>query len=328
MRNFVLVASLVSLGACSPYSFQKEITSFSSSVDHLSNGFTNGFAAIVSDRQAKLQLDLTTARSKVSMTSSCLAAPSDLGPNAPPCEVFPTGSTPPSLSDVEKTRKQTTAVLSALKDYGDALAAVTNAADRTAFNNAVAQLSGSVGALAKTADVVAPGASTIAPVTVDLIGWLFGTALDQQRFDSLKAAVNAVGTAPSHGQSPMNVVATTMGAGLYALSQARQAILIAEVQELSGQLRPALSNSAYQQGLTNTQSVLVVLDGLRQANPTAAAQALVKAHDALVAAVNDPSRNYASLITAVGDFADQASALETAITATTASEKPATKKGS
>lgn len=327
MRNIVLLLLFASLAGCSPYSFQKEVTSFDSGVDQLSSAFTSGFSALASDRQAKLQRDLTKSRGKVSMTSSCLAAPSDLAPDAPPCELFPAGATPPGLSEIEKTRGKTTVVLSALKAYADALAAVTNAADRAAFNNAVAQLSGSVGALANAAGAVVPGASTVAPAAVNLVGWLFGTALDQQRFDSLKSAVNAVGTAPPNQQSPMSVVATTVGAGLFALSQARQTILVSEVQELSGQLQPALSDAAYQRGLGDTQSVLAVLDGLRQANPTAAAQALVKAHDALVAAVNDPANSYASLITAVGEFADQASALEAAIIATSASEVSPAKKG-
>lgn len=215
--KFFVVMLLVTLAACSPYSFQKEVTSFSWGVDHLSSGFANGFSALASDRQAKLELDLTTSLSKVSISSSCFAALSEVPPGAAPCELFPTGTTPPALTDIEKTRNQTTSALNALKNYADALAAVTNAADRTAFNNAASQLSGSVGALAKTAGAVVPGASILAPVTTNVLAWLVGTALDQQRFDTLKAAVDLVGTASLNGKSTISVVATTMGAGFYAL---------------------------------------------------------------------------------------------------------------
>jgi hypothetical protein len=56
----------------------------------------------------------------------------------------------------------------------------------------VTQLSGAVGNLAQFADAAAPGASVVAPAAVNLAGWVVGTALDQDRYDSLKKAVNAV----------------------------------------------------------------------------------------------------------------------------------------
>jgi hypothetical protein len=115
------------------------------------------------------------------------------------------------------------------------------------------------------------------------------------------------------------------GQGLLALSKARQRFLIAEVNILMGRLGPSLTAAAYRQGLSDTQAVVAVLDGLHHADPTAAAKGLVKAHAALVAAVDDPTRNYASLMTAVADFAHQAATLQSALAATPTVKNTTTK---
>jgi hypothetical protein len=93
-------------------------------------------------------------------------------------------------------------------------------------------------------------------------------------------------------------------------------VLVKEENILTDPLGPSLTDAAYRQRFSDDQAVVAVLDGLRQADPTAAAAGLVKAHEALVAAVTDPSQNYGILVKAVGDFADQAAALRTALTAT------------
>jgi hypothetical protein len=319
---------LLGLASCSPYSFPREVGAISTGVDQLSNGFNSGFAALAADRAAKTELELTGARAKVAIASTCFASPADAAPSQIPCELYRFGTPAPTLSDIEQLRDRTMAALAVLRGYAHALTAVTNAADRTAYDAAVAQLSGSVGALAKNADAVAPGASTVAPASINLLGWLAGTALDQQRFESLKAGVTAAGTPTANGESPIARVAKTLGAGLVALSEARQQVVVAETQILVGRLDPSLSDGAYRQGLSDAQTAVAVLDGLRQADATAAAKSLVAAHDALLAAVNDPARNYPGLLKAVSDFADRAAALQDALAATTAPAKPPAKKGS
>jgi hypothetical protein len=313
---------LFGLAACSPYSYPKEVSAISTGVDQLSDGFTSGYAALAADRTAQVQLDLTSARAKVTLPKSCSNPQSQL-----PCTLYRFGGTEPTLSAIEQDRDKTMVALGVLKDYAHALAAVTNAADRTSYDAAVAQLSGAVGALAKNADAVAPGVSTVAPAIVNIVGWLVGTALDQQRFDSLKAAITAVGTPQANGNIPINTVAMTLGDGLLALSTERQTVLGNEADALVKPLGPSLSDAAYRQRLSDAQAVVVVLDGLRRADPIAAAKGLVKAHKALVAAVNDPSRNYPALLKAVGDFVDQATALQTALTTTTTLESTPAKKG-
>jgi len=306
---------LSSLAACSPYNFSKEVSAVSIGVDQLSDGFTSGYAALAADRATKVQLELTGARAKVGLATSCLVPAPSSSKDQVPCALFRLGGTPPALSGIELERDRTTALLAVLKDYAHALVAVTNAADRTAYNAAVAQLASTVGSLAKEAGPQGGAASTVAPAAVNLIGWVVGTALDEQRFESLKAGVTAASTPLANGEVPINYVVTTAGDGLFALSKARQRVLIEEMNILIARLGPSLTDAAYRQGLSDAQAVVAVLDGLHHADPTAAAKGLVKAHEALVAAVDDPTRNYPGLVKAVDDFAAQAVALQNALTA-------------
>jgi len=191
----------------------------------------------------------------------------------------------------------------------------------------VAQLSGAVGGLAKFADPIAPGVSTVAPAAVNLIGWLVGTALDQQRFDSLKAAVNSVNTPLPNGEKPIHSVTKTLSIGLETLSSARRQVLYEEANVLVSRLGPSLNDAGYRQRLSDAQAEIALLDGLRQADPAGTAEALEKAHDALVAAVNNPSQNYANLLKAVSDFTDKATALQIAFAATATPQNAAVTKG-
>src|SRR5208282_1680076 len=105
-------------------------------VDQLSGGFTSGLTALAADREALLQINLTGARAKVAMAASCRVAKSPQ--NKAPCELFQFGTTPPGLSGIEQKRTDVMGDLTVLKNYANALAAVTNAADRTAYDAAVA----------------------------------------------------------------------------------------------------------------------------------------------------------------------------------------------
>jgi hypothetical protein len=62
-----------------------------------------------------------------------------------------------------------------------------------------------------------------------------------------------------------------------------------------------LTSAAYRQQVSDAQAVV---------------EGLVEAHEALVAAVVDPSWDYSRLVKAVNDFPDQASVLYAALTAT------------
>jgi hypothetical protein len=306
---------LAGLAGCSPYDFSPEVGAFAAGVDRLSNGFASGYTALASDRAAFVRLELTRERARVAIASSCFAPPSQPRQDPAPCTLYRLGGAPPAPSGIERLHDRTMSLLAALQGYAHALAAVTNAADRAAYDAAVAQLASTVGALAQGAGPAGAGAGTVAPAAINLIGWLAGTALDQQRFESLKAGVTAAGTPLPNGEIPIDFVATAAGDGLYALSKERQAILIAEANALTRRIGPSLTDAAYREELSNAQGVLAALAALRHADPRAATAGLVKAHAALVAAVDDPSRNYPALLKAVGAFEDQAAALETALAA-------------
>ena len=114
----------------------------------------------------------------------------------------------------------------------------------------------------------------------------------------------------------ISYIATVTGAGLFALVLAQQDVLGRELDVLTQSLGPSLTDAVYRQRLADAEAVVAVLDGLRETDPTATAMGLVKAHEALVEAVKDPDRNFATLVTAVGDFANQTSALQSALSST------------
>lgn len=328
-RSVLLGLSLLCAG-CSPYSYSKEVASISDGVNKVAGAFSAGYDNLAEDRAKRVETTILDTRPRVLTAPSCdrvLPPPGGFSP----CALYVFGTPEPSLSPAEQTRAETTKYIKHLKDYANALAAVTNAADRSAYDAAVAQLSGAIGGLAQAANPVAPGIGAVAPAAVNLLGWLFGTALDQQRYESLRRAVTAVGmplpddTNPDPN-SPIRVVARTFGKGLLMLKVARLTVLQNEVAALVRGLNTrGYSDEAYRRRLTETQTTLAVLDALRRSDPIGVTADLADAHDKLVLAINDPGRNYASLIKAVGDFHDKASALQAAMAAM--SKSPASTKG-
>src|SRR5262249_8266753 len=149
-------------------------------------------------------------------------------------------------------------------------------------------LEGSVANLAKAANAVAPGASTAAPAVVRVATWLVGAALDKDRLDSLQQGAN-------NAADPVRTVAKTMGLGLQAVRNARLTALYEMTNALVAPLGPRMAEKAYKDRLTEAETTLETLDEVRRADPAGAANSLTKAHDALVAAVNDPERNFASM---------------------------------
>lgn len=308
---------LCGVAACSPYNYNKEITAFSGDVDKLSTGVATGYDGLAADRRAESQRALLEAyqldsNAKVDISPSCYDNGGKSAENAPQCALFQMGGTPSMPSSLELTRAPIMEKLAVLKKYTAALAAVTNATDRADYDASVTKLSDSVGALAK----LAPGTpAAIAPAAINVIGWLVGTALDEQRFETLKATVNKVDTKlePS-GKRPMEVVADLLKADLIALSSKRQTGLL---KEAGVQMRllnqPGLSSAEYRQRLSDTQATLAAVEAYRVSDPAAAVNGLADAHHKLAEAVNDPKRSLEGLLTALGKFKDQVTALQAAL---------------
>src|SRR5882724_5749420 len=109
----VLWLLLLSVAACSPYSFPREVSAVSTSVDQLSSAYTTGVGQLAADRAAKTHRALLGARTEVGVSDSCLV----LTPSADPCVVIKPGEPQPALSAAETDRAATMGQLGALKDY-------------------------------------------------------------------------------------------------------------------------------------------------------------------------------------------------------------------
>lgn len=361
-RSLLVAALLAVLSGCSPYGYSKEITTFSENVDKLSASFAAGYDAPTDDRSAALRIQLIDGRLPVNMTASCGVRIGSSPDSKPPCTLVRATRASPRPVEIPSTptenelalagvRDETMDALKVLKDYVKALAAVTNAADRAAYDAAVGQLSSSVTTLAAAASVAAPAAA-LAPAAVNLFGWVVGTALDQQRYDTLRAAVLIVDTpmpypdgtpaVPTPGpktdaekkselqrlekRKPIHVIATRFGNGLLTLSVARQQWLYQQGQNLTYRLGPQLSEAAYKQRLSDAQAVVGTINALRKSDPTGAANDIAEAHDALAEAIRNPKNGYAELLTALSTFGEKVAAVQAAMPAV--AQPPADKKGS
>jgi hypothetical protein len=207
--------------------------------------------------------------------------------------------------------------LDVLTGYAHALLAVTNAADRAAFDSAASRLNASVAALGKAAGPQGAAASAAFSAGFNIFAWVLGQALDQQRFDTLKQDVNLAA-------GPVQSVAEGLGTELDAISQARQLVLYDTVIALIKPLGPGYKNyTTRQAAASQTKGVLIQLE---KTKPSQVTDALVKAHNALRDAVNDPQQNFSNFATAVSQFAGLAEALKNALT--TPAKAPSSNSGS
>jgi hypothetical protein len=76
---------------------------------------------------------------------------------------------------------------------------------------------------------------------------------------------------------------------------------------------------------SQTKAVLIQL---RQTKPSQVTDALIKAHDSLRDAINDPKGSFSNFATAVGKFAELAEALKSALTTPAAAKVPSSNPGS
>jgi hypothetical protein len=327
---------LLTVAACAPYDFSRQAAGFAADVDKVSDGVAATDDALATDRATAVQLHLDDARARVEKSPACEVPVSKgvKGSDAP-CLIFARNGAPSAPSQVEQQLARSMDAMAAWRDSARALAAGTNAADRAAYDAAVGKLADAVGGLAGAAGPAGAAAGTAVTAGAHTVGWLIGEALDEQRFDSLTAAVNAVGTAPPGSETTIRIVTDAIGKGLLVARAERLDTLNTELDEDIAGLGPALPDTAYRQRLADAEALAATIQSLRAADPAAAANALNAAHAALVKAVNDPSRDAAGLDKALAQFAAQAQALRTDLTAGAAphaaAPKPkaaAAKKGS
>jgi hypothetical protein len=338
LRQWLLTACLCLLSACSPYNYGKEIADFSKDMDKVSAAYKGGYDGLRADRAALSRRVLIIDKPHLRLAASCGFSAEELkemGETDAPCTLVrataPARVTrhwgdillvirpDPDRQEADRKRRAELAkVTDAITDYARALAAVTNADDQAAYYKSVTQLSDSDQQIAA---FVPNGIGAVAPAAVNLLGWMVGTALDQQRFDALKDAVTKVGTKDAHGVKPIAAVQEALSAGMRTLGLARRRVVREQVVLLAQDLGPALSTDAYIQRLDEAQALVSMLEGLRQVETGEFGKDLEKAHDALVAAVTNPKTQVSSFLAALAAFKDKATALKDALSATTDNAK-------
>jgi hypothetical protein len=287
---------LLTVTACSsPYPFSEEVADLNTTAERLSDAFTAHYAGLSDDRSAELHFRLLDHRGLVAYPLSC-GKPTAAGELRQPCALYPQNGEPPALTNAEHHQATTLHKVRSLMAYVQALHAITKAADRTAFNGAAKRVEATVTNLSAAANLAAPGAGAILPAVTNLVLWVVGEKLDQDRYDALKLAVN-------EAHKPVTVVASHLGTALQEIKSNRQTILSRTV----GILRQRLYGGAPgdENRLTQTEAALAKFDVVGRTDATAPTTALIAAHRALVIAVNDPKTDYSALITALTDFAQK-----------------------
>ena len=326
MRGIIaLVAATWTLCGCSPYLYQNEVGSFSSSVVAVSNGVTQGLDNLDQDQAAADLAQVVGARAGVNLSPGCGSE----DPNEP-CRLMVPGKKPDAdlagkFADVKARDEK---VLAALKAYADGLAAVTNAQDRKDYDAAASQLASSVGALGTALGAGNPRGAAAGPAlaaVVTLGTWTIGEGLDVARYDTLRSAINAVGTpsADLEKQSAIQVVADkAITPALEALKSARITLLSRQLNARQDRINLDLNaadaapvsseRDRYGTSVTDLASLVAMLNTIRAVDPTAVGKSLVEAHNDLQKAVNDKSRQFQSLVSSLAEFADRAAAVEKA----------------
>ncbi len=351
IRATLIVAALAVASSCSPYDFSTPVGDLATKAKALDDSVTAGRQQMLNDEGARYRRARIASRSVVVVPASCqvqtkveLKIPPTDGnedktpapdkdtkaPPAPPhqrCDVYlPRDMNNVLLDDRHPVPKELSDAMKQLTDYTSGLAAVTNAADRTAYNTAVSNLKDAVSKI--------PPYGTIAGAGINLLGWLVGTGLDIQRFQSLKEGVNAVGTPNVKvGGRPFDVVVLAIATEVNHYSQQRREILTDDLGDLAATLSPNISEELYRARLADIEAITVVLEALNQSNAISVANDLMAAHAKLVKAVNSAQPSVDELTAALSTLGSDVSALQSALASAStppAAPKPVTpaKKGS
>lgn len=314
--SITLAIAAATLCACSsPYIYQKEVGSFSSSVTSVSDGITQGIDNLTQDQAAADLAEVANARAGVDLAPACGQESA-----TEPCRIMVHGGAPDSYipGKFQDSAVKEQKVLAVLKSYAEGLTAVTNAQDRKDYDAAASQLASSVAGLGTALGSVFPAGAAAGPAlkaVVTFATWSLGEDLDAARFDTLKSAINSVGEASSDlgGQSAIEVVADeAITPALRAIRSARLQLLYRQLQARQDQINLDLKMS--DSSSTELASLIAALNTVRAVDPATVGKSLVTAHANLMKAVNDKSRQFPSLLSSISDFANQAAAVEKAFT--------------
>jgi hypothetical protein len=331
---------LATVGACAPYGFSKEVGEMSDSAKTFGSSVASGHQALVDAKAAAYRRMLIANRSAVVRSDNCF-------PPKRPAPYVPTGK-PPEKPEKEKKefkpdppmleqpcgvylQKDSTEIenplptpaimkrsVAALSDYMGGLAAITNATDRSNYDDAVKKVSASVSALAGAASLPA---GPVVGAGINIFGWLLGNALDIQRFQVLKQVVNTVQPTDPTKPQPFNTVVYAIAIQIDQVVDRRRADLNNEINDRRQTLGNGLPEGTYRARLADIDAMAATVQALNQTSGQEIANDLVKAHEHLVWAVNSYQPDIGDLLEAVGTLKDKVSALQDALAKASAAAK-------
>lgn len=338
------VALACVLTGCSPYMFSSDVQSFSTKVSSIDASYKMANQQIAAEKQLADRIVWVRDRTHLTMGPGCNLdstdpSPCELvawpAPAAKPVPAVPAKPAPPDIcpapaapspamvSERAATLKplQRANLLNAFDNYAAALAAVTKASDRAAFDTASAKLSAAVGSLTQSAAGLtgAGAAGTLAKATTDMALWLVGQSLDYQRLEELRRGTEAT-------CEPVHVLAKALGVVLKDQRGIRlsglQDLITLRVNALDrARVNKKTSDAAYGSLIDDAESAVGAYQMVRATDPMAAAEALSNAHDALVLAVRNNTGESAALVASLQSFAQKADALAAAAAAIAAPAK-------
>lgn len=295
--GYFAVSAAVLLSACSPYVYKKEVSDFASGVQELAEAYSVGTKSAESDRAERQRETWTTAGAKLTRTAGCTPPVAGTVASTTPCVLQELGAAaPPPPSPILLQAQKGQPILDALQDYATALEAVTNAADREALDGAQAELRQAVEGLASRAG---PGLATPAGAVTQLFGLIAANYLDTRRYQVLRAGV-------LEAQAPVATLGDALGEALDALRTARANELRPTTDRLIDLLGPTTDRGVYADRLKRAEAAVATIDALNKADPQRAAREMVAAHDALMVALRDDTRQIEPVVAAIKAFVAQA----------------------
>jgi hypothetical protein len=304
MKKESVGAVLITLvvAGCSPYIYKSEINGFSAGVIDLGSAYASGLQSTASERQERYRWQWGTTGARIALTEGCVPQ-TEVGPDAgPACALREVGKPLVTASQIETQAATAGAIVRALREYADALAAVTNAEDQVTLEAAQAQFRNSVETLAKQRDPT--HAAPLGPVA-DVFAAVTTAALNARRYKMLKEGVTAA-------NGPVAQLGRAMGEALDAIRMARANELRLNADFLVAELGPKFDSADYVSRLTLVEDKVNSLETLQRSDPRKAAEDMVAAHEALTRALNDDRRQTQAVVTSVKAFVDKAKAVREA----------------
>ena len=152
MKAASVVLVLILVVGCSPYIYKSEINEFSNGVNNLNVAYSSGLKSLGTERQEKQRWDWAKNKALVSLTEGCVPQATGGPDTTPPCALQANGMALPAPSRTETEAVKAAPIIKALREYADALAAVTNSKDQQDLEEAQAQFKNSIQNLAKQRD--------------------------------------------------------------------------------------------------------------------------------------------------------------------------------